>query len=104
MILDCTSIPNSDSNSLLSIVSIVLGILSICLSIWFYVLSSQLSNKTTTEINKIQEATKQLNEIHNRYFEVVFDLFKRDHERFAESQFGDSEPSGKVDDSKNDNK
>ncbi len=83
-----------------SIVSITLGILSIGLSIWFFVLSNRLSIKTTKAIDEISEATRQLKEMHSKYVEVIFEMFKNDHKRFVDSQFRESELGGKESDDK----
>jgi hypothetical protein len=101
IILDCNSLsPDNGTNYALSIVSITLGILSIGVSIWLYVLSTRLSNKTTQAIDEIKAATTQLKDMHSKYVEVIFTMFKHDHEKLIETQYKNLEKGGKEPDVK----
>lgn len=74
-------------SDVLSILSIVVGLFSIVLSVWFFVKSSELSNKTNETLVKIDNATNTLKEMHDNYVKMIFDMFKNTHEKMADKQF-----------------
>jgi LPXTG-motif cell wall-anchored protein len=98
MIIDCNIPQTGEATNILSILSIVLGILSIALSVWFFILSSRLSRDSTKAMEDIKSVTNQLRDIHTKYVEVIFDMFKNDHQRIVNKQLGGSETGGSKQD------
>ena len=94
ILLDCTPSTSFDGNSTLSILSIVLGVLSIALSVVFYIKSSELSKETKISQEKIESATNELKALYNNYVKEIFQLFKNTHEKMSNREFGETSKGG----------
>lgn len=86
------------ASDLLSVISIILGILAIVLSIYFYVKASKLSDTTKLTLEKIDDSTKRLETLSEKYIDVVFKMFQNTHDKMTHKMFeGEITTGGSTD-------
>mgnify|MGYP001608604169 CR=1 FL=1 len=79
---------------MLSYISLILGVISIILSVWFFVKSSELSSKTNDTLTKVDASTKRQEQLYNDYVKEIFQMFKDTHRKITDNQFEKTQDGG----------
>lgn len=79
---------------MLSYISLILGVISIILSVWFFVKSSELSSKTNDTLTKVDASTKRQEQLYNDYVKEIFQMFKDTHRKITDKQFEKTQDGG----------